>query len=420
MGDDDGAEAPAPPPKKLKHELTLVLHPILPPLKKLTKRLVITEPFSADELSQLVRAATHEDGSTGVDVVKGGEWEKEKCVGLYYDPLNEPVDKKDDKKEDFVLVPLSVIAADPATWAEHTWYAADPHVAIKQKKVDATKKKADLELARAVAHVFAALVLHAVLTALISFVAATVAFGALGAALIYGGAERIQRAENWWTGFKKKPHVAYANKVWGNLGERRCRTRARRRPFHRRARRARAAHNPYKLAGLCLIPLLELHVEGLTPGALRTLSGSCSAVLKFLGGLFSFRVQPALRTLARSLYYNLPPNATSDEFARALPRVCEEITSYKQAHWEGNPAVCRELFFSNENDLLNDLLQLALVLAGFVGVVFAPLYQMNKDKGGLAFPWYANLLLVAGAVGAYMLQKHIRALSDFDFFVHAT
>ena len=64
MGDDDGAEAPAPPPKKLKHELTLVLHPILPPLKKLTRTLVITEPFSADELSQLVRAATHEDGST--------------------------------------------------------------------------------------------------------------------------------------------------------------------------------------------------------------------------------------------------------------------------------------------------------------------------------------------------------------------
>ena len=29
-------------------------------------------------------------------------------------------------------------------------------------------------------------------------------------------------------------------------------------------------------------------------------------------------------------------------------------------------------------------------------------------------------MLVAGAVGAYMLQKHIRALSDFDFFVHAT
>ena len=62
-------------------------------------------------------------------------------------------------------------------------------------------------------------------------------------------------------------------------------------------------------------------------------------------------MQPALRTLARSLYYNLPPNATSDEFARALPRVCEEITSYKQAHWEGNPAVCRELFFDERTPL---------------------------------------------------------------------
>ena len=100
----------------------------------------------------------------------------------------------------------------------------------------------------------------------------------------------------------------------------RARARRRRRPPlvsppapRRRARASRAAHNPYKLAGLCLIPLLELHVEGLTPGAPRTLSGSCSALLQFLGGLFSFRVQPALRTLARSLYYNLPPNATSEK-----------------------------------------------------------------------------------------------------------
>ena len=59
----------------------------------------ITEPFSADELSQLVRAAAHEDGSTGVDVVKGGEWEKDKCVALYYDPSGEPVEKKEPEQE---------------------------------------------------------------------------------------------------------------------------------------------------------------------------------------------------------------------------------------------------------------------------------------------------------------------------------
>ena len=52
-------------------------------------------------------------------------------------------------------------------------------------------------------------------------------------------------------------------------------------------------------------------------------------------------------------------------------------------------------------------------------MVGEPRARVGDEAEALSLRW-ANLVLVAGAVGAYMLQKHIRALSDFDFFVHAT
>ena len=75
--------------------------------------------------------------------------------------------------------------------------------------------------------------------------------------------------------------------------------------------------------------------------------------------------------------------------------------------------MCKELFLSNETDLLNDALHMFLVFVGFVGGVLVPLNYMYK---GSSTPLIANLMIGAGAVGAYMLQKQIRTLDEFDFF----